>query len=135
MRIENDVYIKIVAAKLFIDAHFNQPIDLNAVSRQALISRFHFHRLFTRIYHQTPHHYLTRKRLGHAQQLLAEDQLSIAEICTAVGFESVGSFSTLFKKETGCTPGYFRNRALLKKREAEQEPKKFVPHCFLQALE
>ncbi len=69
---EKDIYDKIIAAKLFIDEHYHQPIDLVAISRQACISRFHFHRLFTSIYHRTPHQYVTQKRLQYARQLLAE---------------------------------------------------------------
>lgn len=131
MRIDPGVYKKVVGGKIFIDEYFHQPIDLGAISRKACISRFHFHRLFTRIYRQTPHRYLTQKRLVLAQQLLTDDKLSISEICCSVGFESIGSFSLLFKKEIGYSPSYFRNMAWLKKHQARTQPKKFIPHCFI----
>ena len=101
MPIAPDIYKRIVTAKLYIDGNFREPIDLERLSREACLSRYHFHRLFTRIYRLTPHQYLTRKRVEAAQLILAGKTLTITEICNEVGFESIGSFSTLFKKEIG----------------------------------
>src|SRR5215472_16845480 len=101
MEIANDIYKRIVAAKLFMDTNFDKPIDPEAISRHSCISRFHFHRLFTRIYRKTPHRYLTQKRIDSAKQLLSDDELTVTEVCNNVGYESIGSFSILFKKEIG----------------------------------
>ena len=98
MTISPDVYKKIIAAKLYIDSIFHECINLDGISGKALISRFHFQRLFTRIYHKTPHRYLTEKRINLARELLCGDDLTVTEICSRVGFESMGSFSVLFKK-------------------------------------
>ncbi len=133
MDITTDVYQKIVSAKIFIDENFDQPLDLNIISKHSCISRFHFHRLFTRIYRKTPHRYLTQKRIDSAKQMLAGDDLSVSEICNNVGFESIGSFSVLFKKEIGFAPQYYRNLAFLKKKLAKEQPKKFIPHCFIES--
>jgi AraC-like DNA-binding protein len=133
MDITIDVYQRIVSAKIFIDENFDQPLDLDIISRHSCISRFHFHRLFTRIYRKTPHRYLTQKRIDNAKQLLAENELSVSEICNNVGFESIGSFSVLFKKEIGFAPQYYRNLAYLKKKLAKEQPKKFIPHCFIES--
>jgi AraC-like DNA-binding protein len=132
MEITTDVYQKIVSAKIFIDENFDQPLDLNIISRHSCISRFHFHRLFTRIYRKTPHRYLTQKRIDNAKQLLAGNELSVSEICNNVGFESIGSFSILFKKEIGFAPQYYRNLAYQKKQLAKEQPKRFIPHCFIE---
>jgi AraC-like DNA-binding protein len=126
-----DIYQRIVAAKVFIDENYNEPIDLEQISRQAFLSRFHFHRLFTRIYRHTPHQYLTRKRLDKAKDLLAENK-PVTKVCNEVGFESIGSFSVLFKKEIGFAPQYYRNMAWLKKKEQLTQPKKAIPHCFIE---
>jgi AraC-like DNA-binding protein len=131
MRIAPDVYQKIVSAKLFMDRNFHEPIDLEKISREACLSRFHFHRLFTRIYRRTPHQYLTQRRIRQARQWLAERELTISEICNNVGFESIGSFSSLFKKEIGFAPQFYRNRALLKQQQLRQQPRSFIPHCFV----
>ena len=133
MDITTDVYQRIVSAKIFIDENFDQPLDLDIISRHSCISRFHFHRLFTRIYRKTPHRYLTQKRIDNAKQLLAENDLSVFEICNNVGFESLGSFSVLFKKEIGFAPQYYRNLAYLKKKLAKEQPKQFIPHCFIES--
>src|SRR6187402_3804071 len=133
MPINPDIYTKIVAAKVYMDSHFHLSIDLDIVSREACLSRFHFHRLFTRIYRTTPHQYLTRKRVEQARQWLADKDLSITEICNNVGFESIGSFSVLFKKEIGFAPQYYRNMAFLKKQQAKEKPKTMIPHCFIES--
>ncbi|HYJ38687.1 MAG TPA: AraC family transcriptional regulator [Chitinophagaceae bacterium] len=132
MQITEDIYQRVVSAKLFIDDNYTEPIDLKKISGQAFLSRFHFHRLFTRIYRRTPHQYLTRKRIEKAKVLLAENK-TVSDVCNEVGFESIGSFSVLFKKEIGFAPQYYRNMAWLKKQQAKEQPKKFIPHCFIES--
>jgi len=132
MEIAEDIYQRVVAAKLFIDDNFTDRIDLKEISSRAFLSRFHFHRLFTRIYRRTPHQYLTRKRIDKAKDLLAENK-PVSDVCNEVGFESIGSFSVLFKKEIGFAPQYYRNMAWLKKQQAKEQPKKFIPHCFIES--
>src|SRR5215475_15551278 len=100
MHYTTDIYQRIVTAKIFIDENYHESIDLDEISQRAFLSRYHFHRLFTRIYRRTPHQYLTQKRLNKAKDLLAENK-PVTEVCTEVGFESIGSFSILFKKEIG----------------------------------
>ena len=134
MPIAPDVYRKIIMAKLYMDENFHESIDLDRISREACLSRYHFHRLFTRIYQRTPHQYLTRKRMEQARQWLADKDLTVSEICNNVGFESIGSFSVLFKKEIGYAPQYYRNQAWLKKQQALAQPRKFIPHCFIETF-
>lgn len=129
--LNTDIYQRIVAAKVYIDENYQDPIDLDEISKQAFLSKFHFHRLFTKIYRRTPHQYVTRKRLEKAKDLLAENK-PVNEVCSEVGFESIGSFSTLFKKEIGFAPQYYRNMAWLKKQQQKEQPKTAIPHCFIQ---
>jgi AraC-like DNA-binding protein len=131
MNLSSDIYQRIVTAKVFIDENFQEPINLDAVSEQAFFSRFHFHRLFTRIYRRTPHQYITQKRLDKAKELLKENK-AVTDVCNEVGFESIGSFSVLFKKEIGFAPQYYRNMAYKKKMEQQAQPKKAIPHCFIE---
>ncbi|MEO8762700.1 MAG: AraC family transcriptional regulator [Ginsengibacter sp.] len=126
----NDIYERVVLAKMFIDDNFQEALDLEQISQQAFFSRFHFHRLFTRIYRKTPHEYLTILRLQHAKDLLTKEGISIREVCNSVGFESLGSFSTLFRKQYGYAPQYYRNIGYLKNKLAKEQPKRFIPHCF-----
>ena len=130
MNLTSDIYQRIVTAKIFIDENYDAAIGLEEISKQAFLSRFHFHRLFRKIYRSTPHRYLTQRRIEKAKQLLAENK-AINDVCNEVGFESLGSFSALFKKEIGFAPTHYRNMAWLKKQEQKKQPKKFIPHCFI----
>jgi AraC-like DNA-binding protein len=131
MNLTTDIYQRIVTAKVYIDENYHEPIGLEIISQQAFLSRFHFHRLFTQVYRHTPHQYLTRKRMDKAKDLLAENK-PVTEVCYELGFESIGSFSTLFKKEIGFAPQYYRNMAYKKKMEQLVQPKKAIPHCFIE---
>src|SRR5215471_16942541 len=68
-----------------------------------------------------------------ARQWLADKDLTVSEICNSVGFESIGSFSVLFKKEIGYAPQYYRNQAWLKKQKQKEQPKIAIPHCFIES--
>jgi len=133
MNLSTEICKRMVSAKIFIDENYAEGIDLEQVAGQAFLSKFHFHRLFVRIYRKTPHQYLTEKRIEKAKTLLAEEDLTVTEVCNNIGFESIGSFSTLFKKEIGYPPQYYRNQAWLKKQQAKETPKKFIPHCFIES--
>jgi AraC-like DNA-binding protein len=132
MNLTSDIYQRIVTAKLFIDENYQEDINLEQISKQAFLSRFHFHRLFTHVYKRTPHQYLTATRLEAANILLAKEGISITDVCNKIGFESLGSFSTLFRKQSGYSPQYYRNIAWLKKKLSAEQPKKFIPHCFFE---
>ena len=132
MNLTTDIYQRIATAKIYIDDNYHEPIDLDQVSQQAFLSKFHFHRLFRRIYRRTPHQYLTWKRIDKAKDLLSENR-PVTEVCNEVGFESIGSFSVLFKKEIGFAPQYYRNMAYKKKLEQLEQPKKAIPHCFIES--
>ncbi|MDP4264089.1 MAG: AraC family transcriptional regulator [Bacteroidota bacterium] len=132
MNLNAQTYQRIALAKIYIDENYQEPIDLDDIAGKAFISRFHFHRLFRQIYRRTPHQYLTRKRLDKARDLLAENK-PVTEVCNEVGFESIGSFSVLFKKEIGFAPTYYRNMAWLKKQQAKEQPRTVIPHCFIES--
>ena len=132
MQFSTDIYKRIVTAKVFIDENYQDNIDLEQISKQAFLSRFHFHRLFTHIYKKKPHQYLTATRLEAAKILLAKEGISITDVCNEIGFESLASFSTLFRRQSGYSPQYYRNIAWLKKKLAKEQPKSFIPHCFFE---
>ena len=132
MQITTDIYQRIVSAKVFIDENFQEPIDLEEISQRAFLSRFHFHRLFTKIYRRTPHNYITKKRIDKAKALLAENK-TVTDVCIEIGFESIGSFSTLFKKEIGFAPTYYRNMAWLKNQQQKLQPRIAIPHCYIES--
>ncbi|MBO9201742.1 MULTISPECIES: helix-turn-helix domain-containing protein [Niastella] len=135
MPIASDLYQRIVTAKVYIDDNFREAIDLDKIAGKACLSMFHFHRLFTKVYKITPHQYLTQKRIDKARDLLNGENLTITEVCNEVGFESISSFSMLFKKEIGFAPTYYRNMAWLKQQQLKEQPKKFIPHCFIEGYQ
>ena len=95
-------------ARRLIDANYDTPLTLNHISSEAGFSPYHFIRLFRAAYRQTPHQYLMQQRIDKAKDLLRSTDLSINEICYTVGFESLGSFATLFRRIAGLSPGAYR---------------------------
>ena len=74
MNLTPELYQRIVSAKIYMDENYHAPIDLDIISRQAFLSRFHFHRMFRKVYQHTPHQYLTRIRLEKAKDLLSNNR-------------------------------------------------------------
>lgn len=103
-----ELYRRLFRAKDFITSSFDQPLTIHAMARVACLSPTHFLRTFRQMFQQTPHQYLVAQRLGHARTLLLSTDLAVTEICLRVGFESLGSFSALFKQRTGLSPEQFR---------------------------
>src|SRR5215217_3967089 len=120
-------YESLSRARELIDARYSEPLDLDELARTANFSRYHFLRAFRAAFHATPHEYLTRKRVERAKELLAESELTVTEICFEVGFDSVGSFSTLFHKMVGWSPSIYPARAW----EMRKNPLKFIPNCYV----
>ena len=128
------LYRRVVRAKLYIDDHFSTQIDLDNIADEACFSKFHFTRLFKKIYGKTPHQYLTDVRIKRAQELLSANT-PVAKVCFSVGFDSVSSFTGLFKRRVGLTPAAFQLRSLIRKQETASRPLEFVPNCFAATLE
>lgn len=103
-----EIYLRLHRAKDFMNASLKQPITLSQIAEVAWLSTHHFLRLFKQTFHETPHQYLTRKRIERAKHLLAHTDLSVTDVCLEVGFESLGSFSWLFRRRVGVSPETFR---------------------------
>lgn len=95
-------------ARLALDRSYDTSITIEDLSREVALSPYYLIRTFRRIYRQTPHQYLVRRRISRAKELLRNSDLSITEICAAVGFESLGSFSSLFRRVAGVSPRAYR---------------------------
>jgi AraC-like DNA-binding protein len=105
----DDLTRQIKAAKFYIDTHFSDEINLDKIASKALVSKFHFIRVFKGYYGRTPHQYLQEVRIEMAKKLLLKGK-SIGEVCNAIGFKSKTSFISLFKKMTGITPLTYQNK-------------------------
>ncbi len=105
------------------DRHFAEPLDLAALASVAALSKFHFHRLFSATYGVTPAAYVSERRIERAQDLLRATNLTVTEVCHAVGFTSLGSFSRRFRDVVGESPRQFQQRY------GSEAPR--VPGCYL----
>ena len=119
-----DVHDRLCRARRFIDECYDLPLDLNEISKQACLSRFHFLRLFRDTFETTPHQYLIQRRIERAKELLRWKEMSVTDVCFEVGFESLGSFSALFHRCVGTAPVTYRKR--------EMDSLRKVPGCFIQ---
>ncbi|EWT04926.1 toxin-antitoxin system, toxin component [Intrasporangium chromatireducens Q5-1] len=105
-----DVLVHLRRARDHIDRHYAELIDLDTLARIAGLSKYHFLRLFRMTYGRTPAAYLSERRVERAQDLLRTTNLTVTEVCIAVGFASLGSFSSRFSAVTGETPRDFQKR-------------------------
>jgi AraC-like DNA-binding protein len=123
--LKGHVYDRLIRTKRFMDIHYATAVDLEMLADQAFYSKFHFIRLFKIAYGRTPNQYLTEVRIQKAKRLLQSD-LTIMQVCHAVGFESVSSFSSLFKEITGQTPSAFKSKANPLHGLPKSNPKRFA---------
>lgn len=103
-----ELYRRLWRAKEFIEACFTERITLREIAAAAELSPHHLLRLFKAFFGETPHQLTTKRRLERAEQLLLSTDRSVTEVCFDVGFESLGSFSTLFKARLGVSPAQCR---------------------------
>ena len=94
-----------------IDREYAQPLDVEALARGAHMSAGHLSRQFRLAYGESPYAYLMTRRIERAMALLHRSDLSVTEICFAVGCSSLGTFSTRFTELVGMSPGAYRRRA------------------------
>jgi AraC-like DNA-binding protein len=109
-RAADDVLPHLRRARDHADRHFDEPLDLAALAAVAALSKWHFHRLFTATSGVSPAAHLSRRRVERAQDLLRSTNLTVTEVCHAVGFSSLGSFSSRFRELVGETPSAFQAR-------------------------
>jgi transcriptional regulator GlxA family with amidase domain len=92
-----------------MDRAFEEPLVVPAIARTALMSPAHFSRRFRQEYGESPYSYLMTRRIERAMALLRRGDLTVTEICMAVGCTSLGSFSASFTKLVGLPPSVYRS--------------------------
>jgi transcriptional regulator GlxA family with amidase domain len=95
-------------AKDFVDHAYAEPLDVNALARQAQVSTAHFSRRFKEAFGETPYQYVLTRRVERAQELLRNTEMQVTDICLEVGFQSLGSFSSAFHRVAGKSPTAYR---------------------------
>jgi AraC-like DNA-binding protein len=98
----------LLRAKDLADARYFEHLDVEDMARAAGLSRAHFSREFRAAFGESPHNYLLTRRMERAAALLRNTDRSVADICFSVGLQSVGSFTTSFKRTYGVTPTAYR---------------------------
>ncbi len=93
-----------------MDREYAEPLDVPALARTALMSPAHFSRRFREAYSETPYSYLMTRRIERAKALLRRGDLSVTDVCFAIGCSSLGSFSARFTELVGETPSAYRAR-------------------------
>lgn len=101
----------VIATRNFIDNNFDTDLNLELLSHIRCVSKYHLLRLFKKYYGLTPRQYLMDKRIEKSKEYLING-MTVTETCFAIGFESLGSFSTLFKSKTGKSPSKFQKEQL-----------------------
>ena len=123
VRVPDDARPHLRRARDHADRHFADELDLEALASVAGMSKYHFQRLFTATYAVSPATYLSQRRIERSQDLLRATNLTITEVCHAVGFSSLGSFSSRFRELVGCSPSEFQRRY------ADGAPR--IPGCYI----
>ncbi len=119
----DDVLPHLRRARDHADRHYADPLDLETLAAVAAISKWHFLRLFRATYGLSPAAYVSQRRVERAQDLLRATNLSVTEVCHAVGFASLGSFSSRFRELVGESPSDFQRRY------ADGAP--HIPGCYV----
>lgn len=94
-----------------IDRDYTQPLDVEALARGVHMSAGHLSREFRKAYGESPYSYLMTRRIERAMALLRRGDVSVTEVCFAVGCSSLGTFSTRFTELVGVPPSTYRRRA------------------------
>ena len=102
------IFIQIRQSKLFMDRYYADALKLNELAEQAYVSKYHFVRLFKRVYGKSPFLYLKEVRMEMAKQLL-RGKMSVSDTCFSIGYQSLSTFSGEFKKSTGLSPSQYRH--------------------------
>jgi AraC-like DNA-binding protein len=105
-----------------IDRHYARPLTIERLAAQCGLSPYYFIRAFRAATGETPHQYLRNRRIARAKDLLVTTPLPVTEVCDRVGFSSLGSFSSLFRRLTGETPAAYR---------AKRRKNVYIPSCFV----
>ncbi|QXE36138.1 helix-turn-helix transcriptional regulator [Streptomyces sp. GMY02] len=118
--------IRLRRARDTMDREYARPLDVPALARAALMSPGHFSRSFRAAFGETPYSYLMTRRIERAKALLRRGDLTVTEVCFAVGCSSLGSFSSRFTELVGESPSVYRARS--------HEQGAGIPACFAKIL-
>jgi AraC-like DNA-binding protein len=129
--VPDHLFDRVLRAREKLYDAYDEPLTVPELARAACLSPFHFLRVYTAAFGETPARHLSRVRLARARDMLARGA-SVTETCFAVGFSSLGSFSTRFARETGVTPREFQRAARVAAVVPAGLLSVYVPFCFVE---
>ncbi|MER7025355.1 MULTISPECIES: helix-turn-helix transcriptional regulator [Streptomyces] len=106
-----DELVRLRRVRDLVDREYAEPLDVPALARRALRSAGHFSRSFRAAFGETPYAYVMTRRIERAKALLRRGDMSVTEVCFAVGCTSLGSFSSRFTELVGESPSAYRARS------------------------
>jgi AraC-like DNA-binding protein len=115
------LHTRLCHARSILAADTDNPAPIAQIAQQLCLSTGEFIRHFKAVFGETPHHWRNRMRLERARDLLISGKYSVTDVCMEVGFSSLGSFSTLFKRHFGESPSAYRLR---------RQHDHVAPHCI-----
>lgn len=101
----------VIRTRRYLENYYEANLSLNLLASIQCLSKYHLLRLFKKYYGLTPSQYLVDKRIKKSKEHLANG-MSVTETCFAVGFQSLGSFSTLFTRKVGKSPYKYQKEQL-----------------------
>jgi AraC-like DNA-binding protein len=125
-----DLLIRLCKAREILRDFEQNERPIPEIARQAGISRFHFIRLYAAVFGQTPHQCRIEARLDRARRLLTTTDSSVTDICFEVGFESLGTFTSLFTRRIGVSPSNYRRRMRQLQKRRGEIPAELIPGCL-----
>lgn len=129
--VDDETFRRLCRSRDYMADSLGERIKLADAAEVACFSPFHYQRMFGQAFGETPHEFLKRRRLEKAKQLLASSNREITEVCLEVGYESLGSFSSLFRSTYGMPPQEYRRTLRKLWASAAIPPSRFIPSCYL----
>lgn len=127
-------YRKICLGRDFLAEHYSGSFNLAEAAKYSCMSQYHFSRVFTKTFGESPYGYVVRLRIEKAKNMLITGDFSLGEICEEIGYSSIGSFSFLFHKKVGMPPTQYRRRLWSLSGEPLCFPIQSIPLCYAHHL-
>ena len=123
-------YRKICLGRDYLAERYSESFCLTEAAKYSCMSQYHFCRVFTKIFGESPYKFVIRLRIEKAKSMLITENFSVSEICEGIGYSSIGSFSILFREKTGMSPTQYRRRLWSLSSEPLSFPMQSIPLCY-----
>jgi AraC-like DNA-binding protein len=130
-QVGDEMFRRLCRSRDYLAAGIDKPLRLADAAREAYLSPYHYHRVFRATFGETPHEFVTRLKMEQAKRLLLREGMPVTEVCFALGYESLGSFSNRFRSHIGYSPSEYQRTTRRLFQAPALAPYRLVPNCFL----